>query len=131
MARLTVKDKTNEKEPKDIYFISQKTNDFSGNNQHIANQKLGQLEDIEDKLGVDLITLFKALLNGYYSRPQLVDNRNTNNRIITLPTEYISPNDINGLYVDNGFYLMDCIYDTEVNIKDYGKTWALTKEGLE
>ena len=28
--------------------------------------KLGQLEDIEDDLGIDLVTLFKALTQGIY-----------------------------------------------------------------
>lgn len=51
--RLTVKDKTNEIEPKDIYFIDEKTNDFSSINQHLANQKLGQLEDIMEKYGIN------------------------------------------------------------------------------
>ena len=65
VTRLTRKNKTNEKEPKDIYLVSEKTNDFSGNNQHLANQKLGQLEDIEDELDIDLLLLSKVFTNGF------------------------------------------------------------------
>ena len=35
--------------------------------------KLGQLEDIEEKLGIDLDTLFKVLRDGFY-RISLIDN---------------------------------------------------------
>ena len=31
-----------------------------------AIDKLGQLEDFEEELGIDLATLFKALRNGFY-----------------------------------------------------------------
>lgn len=36
--------------------------------QLLANHKLGQLEDIEEELGIDLITLFNALEDGFYAR---------------------------------------------------------------
>ena len=35
-------------------------------NYYDAVKKLGQLEDIEEELGIDLVTLFKALRNGFY-----------------------------------------------------------------
>ena len=34
--------------------------------------KLSQLEDIEDELGIDLITLYKALKNGIYIKNQKI-----------------------------------------------------------
>ena len=68
------------------------------------SQKLGQLEDIEDELGIDLIILFKALDKGIYCK----DSGYTKNE---------------RLY----HYGADKFYD----FKDYGKTWALTKEELE
>lgn len=33
---------------------------------YLKNAKLGKLEDIEEELGIDLATLFKALKNGVY-----------------------------------------------------------------
>ena len=36
----------------------------------LAEEKLCQLEDIEDELGIDLIILFKALKNGVFIKNQ-------------------------------------------------------------
>lgn len=74
--------------------------------------KLGQLEDIEEELGIDLITLFKALKNGVWVKA----------------------------FVGIVFIQVSCNYFAFLNneiapmiyyFKDYGKTWALTKEELE
>ena len=51
------------------YFPS----DYLGNKNEmeiseLLLNKLGQLEDIEEELGIDLITLFKALKNGVYHK---------------------------------------------------------------
>jgi len=81
-------------------------------------QKLGQLEDIEEELGIDLITLFKALKNGAY-------DLNCSNK----------PRHCSGMsiqYYNNEWYLehieSGCFCE---RLKDYGKTWALTKEELD
>lgn len=100
------------------------------NAQHYRNEenithkqiidKLGQLEDIEDKLGIDLITLFKALKNGcwyihndghkYYEfckKPSLVINWN------------------------NWCLRFDYEHNYELTkYKDKENGWALTKEEL-
>lgn len=81
--------------------------------------KLGQLEDIEDELGIDLITLFKAYTNGFYVKGE-------NDK------QYIDfENSLNAIAFKNGemFYGHKWSYQY-VNLKDYGKTWALTKEEL-
>ena len=36
------------------------------NKMFVAKQKLGQLEDLEEALGIDLLTLFKALKEGVW-----------------------------------------------------------------
>lgn len=84
----------------------------------IAN-KLGQLEDIEEELGIDLVTLFKALKNGIYVKE----------------TQYSRHTDcIDGASL--GFGYNSLYYYDEKNrfwnmfFKDYSKTWALTKEEL-
>lgn len=71
------------------------------------------LEALEEELGIDLITLFKAYFNGFY---------------------------IKGGFVKGGeWYLELCLEtksfrlkatDNKYYFKDYGKTWALTKEEL-
>lgn len=81
--------------------------------------KLGQLEDIEDELGIDLITLFKALQNGIWIKQK--------GQIKNLLFFY---EDVN-LYKD---YLYACpadIYEERVSTHQYGETWALDKEELE
>ena len=85
--------------------------------------KLGQLEDIEDELGIDLITLFKALKNGYW-----YDMDNLKWKV----------GQFNLQLVNGDFALCSNTHDpfdakplVVAYLKDYGKTWALTKEELE
>lgn len=89
--------------------------------------KLGQLEDIEEELGIDLITLFKALKYGAYIKGE-----------IDYMYGFKSSQKINRVYVDNmNRYHIECYTDSFTHIscllpfKDYGKTWALTREELE
>lgn len=81
--------------------------------------KLGQLEDIEEELGIDLTTLFKAFKNGFYG----IDKDGS---IKHFAVEHYVPF-LKGIHT-NGIML-----GTERRYKlcDYGKTWALTKEELE
>ena len=74
--------------------------------------KLEQLEDIEEEIGIDLITLFKALKNGIYKKGR---------------------NNLKGLILYSKMPMFSYYHktiDAEL-IEDYGKTWALTKEELE
>lgn len=79
-------------------------------------QKLGKLEDIEDELGIDLITLFKALKDGVYYKykPYGYDYKISKCRKCHL--------------TGNRTLVVD--YHTYKYLCDYGKTWALTKEEL-
>ena len=75
-----------------------------------VEQKLGQLEDIEEEQGIDLITLFKALSCGAWEKRK-----------------------------DNVLNFDDCkLLYKRIQIgsnvhwfSNYGITWALTKEELE
>lgn len=79
-----------------------------------ASNKLGKLEDIEEELGVDLITLFKCIEYGFYTKYNYYPSYcNT----FDLETKLIKVN--------------DCDEHFTLNFKDYGKTWALTREELE
>ena len=91
-----------------------------------AHIKLGQLEDIEEELGIDLILLLKIIKEGVFvktscrNKGTIFDLRNT-----YTPIDY----DEKGFYVDcdeYGVNIMELFY-----FKDYGKTWALTNEELE
>ncbi|MCR4661674.1 MAG: hypothetical protein K5765_06740 [Clostridia bacterium] len=78
-----------------------------------ACQKLGQLEDIEDELGIDLITLFKALKNGIWIR--------TDDRIVFHKAPYKT------LAENIGYFRR--LFEKEYT-HNYGKTWALTEEEI-
>ena len=81
-----------------------------------AYSKLVKHEDIEEELGIEFVTLFKALKNGIYVNEDYCDYGTTDN--------FLTP--------DN----LDCdlnlkAFNTHLFFKDYGKTWALTKEELQ
>ena len=82
-----------------------------------ALTKLGQLEDIEEELSIDLITLFKALKNGVY-----VKNIRYSNIFLVEDLEL-------GYEIINGKKQLG--FGIGIKLADYGKTWALTKEELE
>lgn len=110
-------------------------------------KKLGQLEDIEDELGIDLITLFKAETRGFYYKSKDGVIYWSGNQFVrvsgyfvkTEPCYQVKRATLKSCYsgdVENFVTLKDAHYwdwDTheQVKISDYGKTWALTKEELE
>lgn len=90
----------------------------------MAEEKLCQLEDIEDELGIDLVTLFKALKNGCYAKETFDYMGKEQTQIIFTEFTYF-------YYADDiGAYFIH-IRTKNHYLKDYGKTWALTKEELE
>lgn len=94
-------------------YDTDNTKDMPANNIWKAVNKLGQLEDIEEELGIDLITLFKALKGGIwfiYHKPEYEKNPD--------------------LELNWGKWMLRIDYNIAVNINDYGKTWALTKGEL-
>ena len=100
-----------------------KVNCIEIKDKKLAEEKLCQLEDIEDELGIDLATFIKIFENGIYVKSQC-----TNNKI-----ERWSPFDIK---VIKSTYQTDICYirskkNKYVGCFNYGKTWALTKEELE
>ena len=119
--RLTAKDKTSLNYKLDYGSL------FGTCGQEMYD-KLGQLEDIEDELGIDLITLFKALKNGIFAKHEskskgiaYIDGRNLEFKFEPVPV------------IDVIFPILknSNTGGTMLYFKDYGKTWALTKEELE
>ena len=84
----------------------------------LATNKLGKLEDIEEELGIDLITLFKALKQKFVFRKENVK--------IELIGIHIKSEE---LYLFG--FIKDTIQAVYLSLKDYQKTWFLTKEELE
>ena len=84
-----------------------------------AIDKLGKLEDIEEELGIDLITLFKALIGIWV--------KSTNGDVYYVGSPYLCFSENEKRELEFQFRVGDTWY----KVKDYGKTWALTKEELE
>lgn len=88
-------------------------------NKYDALNKLGQLEDTEEELGIDLVTLFKALFEGIFVK-----------RYDGGISFWEKP----ALRTDIKPYCFD-FFDPSIfycpKLSDYGKTWALTKEELK
>ena len=80
--------------------------------------KLGQLEDIEEELGVDLLTLIKVFKDGVYIK--------INGEIGYIQYVSIFKKRKWRLYSSSTFWGK---YDICL-VKDYGKKWSLTKEEL-
>ena len=114
--RLTDKDKIKELATLQKHNVLMTDNDYK-------ELKLGQLENIEDELRVDLLTFVEVFEKGIF-----VKNESTNNKI-----EYWSPFNIK---IIKSTYQTDICYirskkNKYVGCFNYGKTWALTKEELE
>ena len=83
-----------------------------------ANRKLYELEEIEEELGIELTTLFKAL-KGIWIKD--------NDRTYYVGSPYLCFAENNKRELEMQFRVVD----TWFYIKDYGKKWALTREELE
>ena len=89
--------------------------------------KLGKLEDLEEELGIPLEVLFKALKNGVYAKFEEGKILETNIKLY-----YSCDNEfkIRVVCLEIGQY-EDFEWEDYLFVKNYGKTWALTKEELE
>lgn len=122
-------------EPNDESMFPYKLKDEELSTELDSIHKLGLLEDIEDELGIYLITLFKALNKGFYIK--------YNNKIVHIhPDKHITINfwyNTINVFIPPKFFI-DCKkgtdysseeIDEEYEFADYGKTWALTRDELE
>lgn len=110
MSRLTFKDNYG------YYYI-----DFNRESENVLN-KLGQLEDIEEELAIDLITFLQSLTKNVFIKQ--------GNKIIECETPPILLNFDGEYYFEWHCEKLNDSFE-QLPLKDYGKTWALTKEGLE
>lgn len=108
--------------------------------------KLHDLEDIEDELGIDLFTLFLALKNGCWIREGFFGTCYLEGKPVFVPSYHLHFN-LYSYYnekknrdsCDISEYqevlcLSNMCYediDNIARVQDYGKTWALSKEELE
>ena len=106
MKRLTVKNKS-----KGYYFLPECKLTSSKN-------KLGRLEDIEEKLGIPLEVLFKALKDGFW-----VMTKEDGIEFMYRPQLF---------HCEGRYCFREDIFWFEaiVETKDYGKTWSFVQEEL-
>ena len=124
------------------YTINEEAFSLGEDEYQCCINALGYYEDIEEELGVDLITLFKALKNGIWSKGGFYEDQIADKPTFIANPEiklcsYYSESDENYNIIVNEEKVW-CIYtyDYEVmvrqtRLKDYGKTWALTKKELK
>lgn len=86
-----------------------------------AFEKLKKLEDIEEELGLDLAIVFKALSFPIYVKEKDQTWWCSNRLFFGIGEAFIVITYWNGVENEDIICLL----------KDYGKTWALTKEELE
>lgn len=79
--------------------------------------KVYKYENIEKELGIDLITLIKAISNGVW-----VKTKNDISKHLTVA--------LKKRHHTKEYWLFYRPY-SHIYLKDYGKTWALTREELE
>lgn len=100
-----------------VEFISIKDKDE-------AYKKLYQLEDLEDELGLDLITLFKALKYGVC---YITSQNQLTHDYVWLYDNYVSASVRDKL----SYSLLTCFQKQILSFEDYGKTWSIYRENLE
>lgn len=93
--------------------------------KRMCYNKLGQLEDIEEKLGIDLVIFHKALENGVYYK--VTDKSSVNYGKIFFDRYVLWGWNQNS---DGSYFAMMQSQLQSFDLKDYGKTWALTIEEL-
>lgn len=74
------------------------------------------------ELGIDLVTLFKALRRGV----SIFVRNNVDNTIVELPVKFAARKLCNG-----EIFINSVVCFAILKVADYGKQWALTREELE
>lgn len=90
--------------------------------------KVNAIEEIQEELGIPLEVLFKALKDGAYMKMnnKLWQCKNLDFYYSICDKEYRLE-----AYSIINIEKFETTYETSINIKDYGKTWSLTREELE
>lgn len=87
--------------------------------EKLAFEKLEKIEDIEEEIGIDLVTLIRANYEGAYFKEDLrhyIAEVDLKHKCVRLVSHFEAEDDFDIHYVE---------------FSDYGKTWALTKEELQ
>lgn len=93
-----------------------------------ATEKLHEILEIEDELGIELITLFKASEYGFYMINEGQIKFVKQGYQFNLRGRYIH---LNSGYKKLDFKLEDKPFSDILLFKDYGATWSIYRETLE
>ena len=85
--------------------------------------KLGQLEDLEEEYGIDLVLVSNVLKNGFYYRSPYFHDK-----VEFFPDSF---KHFSGIMRNENGLAMVFGKSGVVYFKDYGTGWALTKEELQ
>ena len=91
--------------------------------------KLGKYEDIEEELGIDLITLFKALKDGVWTNQEQYYGDEEQGKIRFFKVRLLLEEKAIGC-IHNSMWKGEKVIRT-LYFKDYRKTWSLDKKELE
>ena len=114
MSRLTDKDCW---KYEDFVFNYQNRETIQSGTDFAMYVKLKSLEDLEEKIGVDFITLSKILKQRF-----VYDNNQVKIELLGL---HIKSDE---LYLYG--FVEETMHVVYLRLKDYGKTWTITKEKL-
>ncbi len=93
----------------------------------LVYDKLGKVEDIEEEIGIDLVTLFKAQMQDKIYYKDVLSNCKIKGCYVAYGTKgHILGKPVYALVLHNNNGFSAIVYAS-----DYGTTWALTKEELE
>ena len=94
----------------------------------LERNKLGQLEDVEEELGIDLLIWAKAILKGIYVKGKEPEWGGVGT---IKDIEHYLVEDFREYYLIVRFARNHDTHTIENPMELYGKTWALTKDELE
>lgn len=110
------------------HYYYETTEKTEGKDRIAILNKLGKLEDIEERIGIDLIRLFDGL--GRINSSIYIRHKGS---IINVPVSFGNINLYNGCgAIGKGkpMYFFD-LEEGQYFLEDCGNTWAFTKEELE
>lgn len=101
-------------------------NESLRNENESLHTELKRYRNLENKIGIDLIILFSVLNNGAW-----VKSKDWGICHWTMPNIWNDYNGNRSPKVELEFQFKKCGCYEYFKVKDYGKTWALTREELE
>lgn len=91
------------------------------------DNKIREIEEFEQEIGIDLTILFKALNNGFYHKGYDFGSP----CVLYVDKDHVCLRVHPYFCICNLYEYDDYEICSDFELRDYGKTWALTKEELQ